>query len=53
METKTYKKAEIRIVRFDESDVILSSGDSVIDVFNWFENGQEFAAWDERRDENG
>ena len=52
METKTYKKAEIRIVRFDESDVVLTS-EVNIDVFNWFENGQEFAAWDERRDDNG
>ena len=52
METKTYKKAEIRIVRFDESDVVLAS-EVNIDVFNWFGNGQEFAAWDERRDDNG
>lgn len=52
METKTYKKAEIRIVRFDESDVVLTS-EVNIDVFNWFKNGQEFAAWDERRDDNG
>ena len=52
METKTYKKAEIRIVRFDESDVVLAS-EVNIDVFNWFKNGQEFAAWDERRDDNG
>lgn len=52
METKTYKKAEIRIVRFDESDVVLAS-EVNIDVFDWFEGGQEFAAWDERRDENG
>ena len=52
METKTYKKAEIRIVRFDESDVVLAS-EVNIDVFDWFKGGQEFAAWDERRDDNG
>lgn len=52
METKTYKKAEIRIVRFDESDVVLTS-EVNIDVFDWFEGGEDFLIRKKWRDENG
>lgn len=52
METKTYKKAEIRIVRFDESDVVLAS-EVNIDVFDWFEGGEDFLIRKKWRDDSG
>ena len=53
MGQKTYKKAEIRILLFSKIDVILSSGDSVVDVFDWFDDGQEFLVGDDWRTGNG